>query len=157
MAVHCWLKSTLLSSEAIVLLFLFSFCPSVHHWQHIWIQGCQKQSRECCPSCRTHSSNHYSRSSSKSFFFFFYLRNSPGCDSSLVISWTVHCVDPGGTAQHVHRPRCWKACGCPLPCISHHVIQSWRKNWHYVLMFTTQKCEKKNQMFPKAQNTNVKF
>lgn len=64
------------------------------------------------------------------FAHFLSLNNSPGRDSSLMIGWTVHGVDPGGAAQHIRWLCCWKGCGCPFPCVSHHIVQPCRKIHH---------------------------
>lgn len=61
---------------------------------------------------------------------FLLFNNSPGGDSCLVIGRAVHCVDPAATTQHIHWLCSWKLCGRPLPCVSHHVVQSCRKNPH---------------------------
>lgn len=55
------------------------------------------------------------------------LCNSPGCDSGSVIGRTIHSVDPGGTAQNVHRLCSWEFCGGPFPRVSHHIIKPWIK------------------------------
>lgn len=90
----------------------------------------------------SHPVGHRMKTSSQSVWLFplrslslSFLNNLPGRDPSLMIGWTVHRIDPGGTAQHIHWLCSWEGCGCPFPSVSHHVIQSCKKNQHLFCYF----------------------
>lgn len=121
---------------ATVLFCLFSFCLSVHHWQHTWSPGYQRRSQGCSPSWRKQITQKSVRSTvlfTLPYILYFKSRTQlPGCHTSLMIGWTISCVNPRSTAQYVHWLWSWKWRGGPFPCVTHHVIKSWRNNNHFL-------------------------
>lgn len=69
---------------------------------------------------------------SLTFLYFKSRTQLPGCHTSLMIGWTISCVNPRSTAQYVHWLWSWKWRGGPFPCVTHHVIKSWRNNNHFL-------------------------